>query len=66
MKDIIELKPDYTEALDLRGEVMHVCPCGSFVWRLLVSFDEDGTIASYFRDMECAACGTRATAPIEE
>jgi hypothetical protein len=65
-KNITELKPDYTMAMDIRGEPTSICICGSFVWNLKVSFDEDGTIGMYFRDMECADCGTQATAPIEE
>jgi hypothetical protein len=66
MKDINELKPDYTKAMDIRGEPTRVCVCGCFVWNLKVTFDEDNTIGMYFRDMECSACGTQATAPIEE
>lgn len=65
-KDISELKPDYSEAMDIRGEPTTVCVCGSFIWNLKVKFAEDGTIGMYFRDMECAVCGTQATAPIEE
>jgi hypothetical protein len=65
-KSITELKPDYTRAMDIRGEPTSICICGSFVWHLKVSFAEDGTIGMYFRDMECADCGTQATAPIEE
>ena len=65
-KDISELKPDYLEAMDVRGEPTTVCICGSFIWNLKVKFAEDGTIGMYFRDMECAVCGTQATAPVEE
>ena len=65
-KDINDLYPDYTRAMDIRGEPTTVCICGCFVWNLKVSFDSDGTIGMYFRDMECVDCGTRATAPIEE
>jgi hypothetical protein len=66
-KDIWELKPDYQSAMDIRGESTKICPCGSFVWKLLVTWsDEDDTIASYFTDMECAVCGTKATTPMEE
>jgi hypothetical protein len=65
-KDISELKPDYSEAMDVRGEPTTVCICGSFIWNLKVKFAEDGTIGMYFRDMECAVCGTQATAPVEE
>ena len=66
MKDINKLRPDYTQAMDIRGEPTSVCVCGCFVWNLKVVFDEDNTIGMYFRDMECATCGTQATAPIEE
>jgi hypothetical protein len=66
-KDIWELKPDYKEAMDIRGEPTKVCPCGSFIWKLMVEWDDhDNTISSYFIDMECAVCGTKATAPTEE
>lgn len=65
-KDISELKPDYSRAMDIRGEPTTVCPCGCYIWNVKVSFDSDGAIAMYFRDMECVDCGTRATAPIEE
>ena len=66
MKDINKLKPDYTQAMDIRGEPTRVCVCGCFVWNLKVVFDEDNTIGMDCRDMECADCGTQATAPIEE
>jgi len=66
-KDIWELTPDYKESMDIRGEPTKVCPCGSFVWKLIVEWDDDSdTISSYFIDMECAVCGTKATAPTEE
>ena len=48
--------------MDLRGTPTHVCPCGSIVWDLKAIF-EDGEIVTYFLDMECANCGTLATAP---
>lgn len=66
MKHIKDLKPDYSGAMDITGEPTSVCICGCFIWNLKVAFDEDGTIGMYFRDMECADCGTQATAPIEE
>ena len=66
IKDINELKPDYSKAMDIRGEPTSVCVCGSYIWNLKVAFDWDGTIGMYFRDMECADCGTQATAPVEE
>jgi hypothetical protein len=66
MKHIKDLKPDYSGAMDITGEPTSVCICGCFIWNLKVAFDSDGTIGMYFRDMECADCGTQATAPIEE
>jgi len=52
--------------MDIRGEPTTVCVCGCFVWNLKVTFEADGTIGMYFLDMECADCGTQATAPTEE
>jgi hypothetical protein len=66
MKHITELKPDYSQSMDIRGEPTKVCPCGSELWRVLVIWDDDNTIGTYFLDMECAVCGTQATAPTEE
>lgn len=64
-KHITELKPDYKNAMDIRGTSTTVCPCGSQVWSLKTVFDkETGEIELYFRDMECADCGTLATAPV--
>lgn len=63
-KDIIELKPDYTRAMDIRGKPTTVCPCGSMIWNLKTIFADDGEIEMYFVDMECADCGTLATAPV--
>lgn len=63
---IRNLKPTYESAMDITGKPTSVCPCGSFLWLLKVTFDSDGNIGMYFRDMECAVCGTQATAPIEE
>lgn len=48
--------------MDLSQEILHICVCGSNMWRLIVSF-EDYEIASYATDMECLECGTRAKAP---
>jgi hypothetical protein len=57
------LRPaDYTHAMDLRGTPTHVCACGCDIWNLKVAFD-DYQIANYFLDMECANCGSIATAP---
>ena len=62
---ITDLRPDYTSAMDVRGEATTVCPCGCEIWNLKVVFDQDtNEIGLYFRDMECAQCGTLATAPI--
>lgn len=63
MKHITDLKPEnYDHAMDLRGTPTHVCPCGCNIWNLKVIFDEN-EIATYFLDMECAQCGSLATAP---
>ena len=61
-KDISDLRPDYSNSMDMRGTPTHVCPCGSEVWHLKVVFD-NFEIATYFLDMECANCGSLATAP---
>jgi hypothetical protein len=67
LKDIWNIKPDYKSAMDIRGKPTKICPCGSFVWKLLVVWDDESdTIGQYFIDMECAVCGTKATAPTEE
>lgn len=64
-KSIYDMKPSsYDHAMDIRGNPTTVCPCGCIVWCLKVQFDSDsGDIDMYFLDMECAMCGTRATAP---
>ena len=62
-KHVTEMKPDYSQAMDIRGEPTTVCPCGSEIWNLKTMFDDDGEIGMYFLDMECAECGTLATAP---
>ena len=48
--------------MDYRGMPVEVCPCGSEVWNVKCKF-EDGEITMYFLDMECAVCGSLATAP---
>jgi hypothetical protein len=48
--------------MDLSDQVLHVCVCGSNMWKLVVTFS-DYEIASYSLDMECLECGTRAKAP---
>lgn len=61
--DINTLRPDdYSRAMDLRGTPTHVCPCGCNIWNVKVMFEEN-EIATYFLDMECAHCGSVATAP---
>lgn len=62
-KPIRELKPDYTGTMEYAAQVLHECPkCESNLWLLKVSFD-DYEIAQYLLDMECAICGSYATAP---
>jgi hypothetical protein len=65
-KHVTEMRPDYTHAMDVRGNPTTVCPCGCEIWNLKTIFDDDGEIAMYFVDMECAECGTLATAPTPE
>lgn len=61
--DINMLRPeDYSHAMDLRGTPTHICPCGCNIWNVKVMF-ESNEIATYFLDMECASCGSVATAP---
>ena len=63
MPSIRQLKPDYTGNMDYEHEICHECPkCESNLWNVKVSFD-DYEIASYLLQMECAICGTYATAP---
>lgn len=63
MEDINNLKPEnYDNAMDLRGTPTHVCACGCNIFNVKVIFD-DYEIATYFLDMECAQCGSLATAP---
>lgn len=63
LRSIKDLKPeDYSKAMDLRGTPTHVCPCGCNIWNVKVIFN-DSEIATYFLDMECAQCGSLATAP---
>ena len=63
MEEIVNLKPEnYDNAMDLRGAPTHVCPCGCNIFNVKVIFN-DNEIATYFLDMECANCGSLATAP---
>jgi hypothetical protein len=50
--------------MDLRDKArpLHICVCGSMLWNVQAMF-EDGEISLYMLDMECALCGTLATAP---
>lgn len=63
MQDINNLKPEnYDNAMDIRGTPTHVCACGCNIFNVKVIFHEN-EIATYFLDMECANCGSLATAP---
>lgn len=63
MEDITNLRPEnYDNSMDLRGTPTHVCACGCNIFNLKVIF-QDYEIATYFLDMECANCGSLATAP---
>ena len=60
--DIKDLRPaNYNSAMDLRGTPTHECICGCNIWNVKVIFSEY-QIATYFLDMECANCGSLATA----
>ena len=48
--------------MDLRGDPIHVCICGSRLWKIKAMFDEY-EISMYFTEMECELCGSLATAP---
>jgi hypothetical protein len=48
--------------MDLRGEPSHICICGSRLWNLQAMF-EDYEVSFYLLEMECADCGSLATAP---
>ena len=62
-KSIRELKPDYSGSMEYSNEILHECPvCDSNLWLVKVSF-EDYEISQYLLPMECAICGTYATAP---
>ena len=62
-ESILSLKPDnYDNSMDLRGTPTHVCVCGCNVFNLKVIFN-DFEIVQYILDMECASCGSLATAP---
>lgn len=62
-KDDIEDENElYMDSMDLRGTPTHECICGCKVFYLPVSF-EDYEISTYMLDMQCANCGSMATAP---
>ena len=64
MRDVWEQRPNYEKSMDLRGEPTYVCVCGSKVWNLKVSFDQEtGEIEMFFLVMECIICGSIANAP---
>jgi hypothetical protein len=56
------LEETVEQSMDLRGTPTHACICGSVVWNIKAVFD-NYEIATYFLDMECAECGSLATAP---
>jgi hypothetical protein len=60
--NIRDVTPDYSQSLDLGDMILHECPCGSNMWRIIASF-EDYEISTYFTDAECVFCGTRAKVP---
>lgn len=62
-RDIISLRPEnYDKSMDLRGTPTHECVCGCNIWNVKVVF-QNFEIGTYFLDMECANCGSLATAP---
>lgn len=60
--NVLDYRHEGSSPFDLSGIITHICPCGSDLWRVIVSFS-DYEIASYMLDMECFYCGTRAQAP---
>ena len=58
---------DLSAAADLRdmGPTLE-CICGTSLWRILGSFDEEGDLSFYFLDVVCACCGAVAKAPTPE
>jgi len=50
--------------LDARGIPTRACPnCGSTLFTIQASFDEDYEIAGYLLNAECSSCKTKITAP---
>jgi hypothetical protein len=71
MKDVFRVGGVDTDklkntAMDLRGEPIKVCICGSKVWNLQVMWDDDDNIGMYFMNMWCPLCDSVATAPTVE
>lgn len=62
MVDIRDYKGTEDTGMDLGGTVVHVCPCGNNVFRIMATFD-DYEIASYSTDGECVECGSRFKVP---
>jgi uncharacterized Zn finger protein len=51
-------------SLNARGIPTRVCPiCGTNIFKILVTFDEDYNLEEYLLNAECAECGTLITAP---
>lgn len=51
-------------AMDLRGEPITICVCGSKIWNVQVQWDpSDNTIGMYLEDMWCPLCDSIATTP---
>ena len=54
----------HSSKLDARGIPSNECvSCGSTLFTIQASFDEDYNINSYLLDAECAICGTLLSAP---
>lgn len=64
MASWLDYKSDGTN-LDLTslGE-LHVCQCGSDMFKAIVSF-ENNVISTYITEGECLFCGSRVTLPTE-
>ena len=53
---------DTGQNLDLSDTIVHVCICGSKMFRIVATFD-NFEIAQYSTDGECLECGTRVKVP---
>jgi len=50
--------------INARGIPTSSCPeCGTNIFKILVTFDENYDIEQYLLDAECAECGAFVTAP---